>query len=76
MEARDVDIAGLNLNDKVEEAIVEEPPKVTIAREKVLEEAKKELEAKEKQGKKAVSLVVIGKHFKVMLIFTTYNTMY
>ena len=50
----------MNLNAVDEPGpVVEEPlPKITIAREKVLEEAKSALEAKGQ--KKGVSLVVIG----------------
>lgn len=43
-----------------EENAYEEPPKMTLAREKVVEEAKKALDARG-DGKKGVSLVVIGK---------------
>ncbi|TFK56181.1 EF Tu GTP binding domain-containing protein [Heliocybe sulcata] len=54
-------MAGLNLNDDETEGPVvdEEPPKVTMAREKLLEEARKAIEASEK-GKRGVSLIVIG----------------
>jgi elongation factor 1 alpha-like protein len=38
--------------------VVEEPPKVSMAREKVLEEARRALEAEE--GRKGISIVVIG----------------
>lgn len=61
MEQRDLDMQGLNLGEKDEEGAVDEPPpKMSIAREKVIEEAKKALEEEEKSGKKGVSLVVIG----------------
>jgi len=54
-----MDIAGLNLNDKTtDREVVEELPKISLAREKVLEQAKLALEA---QGeKKGISIVVIG----------------
>lgn len=53
---------GLNLGEKDEEGVVDEPPpKMSIAREKIIEEAKKALEEEQKGGKKGVSLVVIGK---------------
>jgi hypothetical protein len=55
-----LDLEGLNLGERGEAVRDEPPPKMTIAREKVLEEAKLALEADEK-GKKALSLVVIGK---------------
>lgn len=59
-DQRDLDMSGLNLKDEDEGPVVdEEPPKITIAREKLLEEARKALEASE-NGKRAVSLVVIG----------------
>lgn len=61
MEQRDLDMQGLNLGEKDEEGVVDEPPpKMSIAREKVIEEAKKALEEEEQSGKKGVSLVVIG----------------
>lgn len=40
---------------------MEEPPKMALAREKVIEEAKKKLEARGDTDKRGVSLVVIGK---------------
>lgn len=51
---------GLNLNGTLA-GTTEEPPKVSMAREKVLEEAKRVLEAEE--GKKGISIVVIGDFF-------------
>lgn len=55
-----LDMAGLNLQTKDEPPVVDEPPpKLSMAREKVLEEARKAMEAA-KSGKKAVSIVVIG----------------
>lgn len=56
-----LDLAALNLTAKEEVVVEEPPPKITIAREKVLEEARKALENKD--DKKAVSLVVIGMTF-------------
>ena len=60
MDQQQLDIIGLNLNDilVVKKQVVEEPPKVNMAREKALEEAKRALEAEE--GKKGISIVVIG----------------
>lgn len=54
------DISALNLGEKDEDSVFEEPPKTSIAKEKVLEEAKKSLDAEVKGGRKGVSLVVIG----------------
>ncbi len=57
-DARALDLSGLNIGAQEEAPVVDEPPpKMTIAREKVLEEATKALE---KDQKKNVSLVVIG----------------
>lgn len=58
-DQQQMDIAGLNLNDKTtDREVVEELPKISLAREKVLEQAKLALEA---QGeKKGISIVVIG----------------
>ena len=54
-----VDISSLNLDtEDVAEVVSETPPKLSLARERVIEEARKALE---EQGKNAVSLVVIGK---------------
>lgn len=53
-----LDLAGLNLGDEeVPTPIDEPPPKMSLAREKVLEEARISLAT---EGKKGVSLVVIG----------------
>ncbi|THH08132.1 hypothetical protein EW145_g2914 [Phellinidium pouzarii] len=53
-----LDISGLNLdNNNAEESIYEAPPEMSLAREKVLEEARKTLD---NGNKKAFSLVVIG----------------
>lgn len=42
MEQKDLDMQGLNLGEKDEEGVVDEPPpKMSIAREKIIEEAKK-----------------------------------
>lgn len=48
----------MNLAEKEPEVVYEEPPKITLAREKVMEEAQKAIDS---SAKKAVSLVVIGK---------------
>ena len=56
-DPRQLDLSGLNLNPE-NEVIQEPPPKMTMAREKVLEEAKQALQGKDK--KRGVNLVVIG----------------
>lgn len=56
-----LDIAGLNLNNVKPAEPEEEPPKMTIAREKVLEEAKRALDVDSQTGKKGINLVVVGK---------------
>lgn len=54
-------MSGLNLNDKAAEAeIIEEPLKTSVSREKILEEAKHVLDAENQNGKKGISIVVIG----------------
>ena len=52
-----LDMSSLNLGPKVEEVVYEEPPKIALAREKVMEEAQKAIES---SARKAVSIVVIG----------------
>jgi hypothetical protein len=56
---KDLDMAGMNLNEKEDEQSVEPPPKVAMAREKLLEEVATTIAA-QKQDKPAISLVVIG----------------
>lgn len=62
-----LDLAALNLTAREEVVVEEPPPKITIAREKVLEEARKALEGKD--DKKAISLVVIGTDFSHTVAF-------
>lgn len=57
MDQQAFDISSMNLADKEPETVYEEPPKITLAREKVMEEAQKAIDS---SAKKAVSLVVIG----------------
>ena len=59
-DQQQVDISGLNLNGQNSHGIgyVEEPPKMSMVREKLLEEARRALNAE--SGKKGVSIVVIG----------------
>lgn len=52
-----LDMSSLNLGPKEEEPVYEEPPKIALAREKVIEEAQKAIDL---STRKAVSLVVIG----------------
>ncbi|KAL4241371.1 hypothetical protein ABKN59_000306 [Abortiporus biennis] len=56
-DAQQLDLAGLNLTDERSSNVDEPPPKITIAREKVLEEAKALLQG---DDGKMISLVVIG----------------
>jgi len=65
VDQRQLDISGLNLNEQNSDVTecVEEPPKISMAREKLLEEAKQSLDAEGEHGKKGVSMVVIGTHF-------------
>jgi hypothetical protein len=57
---RELDMAGLNLGDETPPRSAEEPPpKLAMAREKLLEEVKASLEAQSKD-KLPLSLVVIG----------------
>ena len=59
LDQQQLDISSLNLESKEEVAFEDEPlPKASIAREKLLEEARRSFE--DPSRKKAVSLVVIG----------------
>ncbi|KAK0490672.1 EF Tu GTP binding domain-containing protein [Armillaria novae-zelandiae] len=55
-----MDLSALNLTPKIESVPVEDAPKITLARERVLEEANRTLEAQQTGDLKLVSLVVIG----------------
>ena len=55
-----LDISGLNLGQKDEPVVEEEPPKAAIALDKLLEQVKAELRAQEHAEKRGLSLVVIG----------------
>lgn len=58
-EQQTIDISSLNLDvGDIEQTVDEPPPKMTLARERVLEEALKAIEDTTK--KKEISLVVIG----------------
>ncbi|KLO07491.1 hypothetical protein SCHPADRAFT_795262, partial [Schizopora paradoxa] len=52
------DVSALNLEDREDPVIYEPPPKVSLAHEKVIEEARKAIQ---ENTKKSVSLVVVGK---------------
>ena len=59
MDQRNFDLSALNLTeDGGGSSMPEEPPKLTFAREKLLEEAKRSLEMEGKR--QTLSLVVIG----------------
>ncbi|KAH8830632.1 EF Tu GTP binding domain-containing protein [Flagelloscypha sp. PMI_526] len=59
-DPRMLDLAAMNLTSLDDPAVPDEPlPKITIAREKVLEEAKMSIQAEE-SGFKPLNLVVIG----------------
>jgi elongation factor 1 alpha-like protein len=61
-DQRHFDLSGLNLTAEDNTlSLTEEPPKVAIARDKLLEEVKRTLESQGVDDKKGVSLVVIGK---------------
>ena len=51
------DVSALNLDDREDPVVDEPPPKISLAHEKVLEEARKAIR---ENTKKAVSLVVVG----------------
>ncbi|KAL4075711.1 EF Tu GTP binding domain-containing protein [Scleroderma citrinum] len=60
-DQRLLDIAALNLTSKEEPARIDEPPpRMTLEREKLLEEARRFIESSGQKDKKSVSLVVIG----------------
>lgn len=61
VDQQQLDISALNLNNEKPAEPEEEPPKMTIAREKVLEEAKRALDVDSQTGKKGINLVVVGK---------------
>ena len=75
LDQQQFDISGLNLNEQNSDATecVEEPPKISMAREYLLEEAKRALRAEGDNGKKGVSIVVIGTHFRPDLNLAAYT---
>ncbi|KAG6831884.1 hypothetical protein H0H92_007001 [Tricholoma furcatifolium] len=66
MDARQLDLSALNLSKDEDEVGPEETPVMSYAKEKLLEEAKRAIEADSQNGKKGVSLVVIGR-FQLIL---------
>ncbi|PCH41328.1 hypothetical protein WOLCODRAFT_137327 [Wolfiporia cocos MD-104 SS10] len=60
VDQRQLDISALNLTAKEDAPVEEEPPKPTIALEKLLEEVRKEMDTQERSEKRSLSLVVIG----------------
>jgi elongation factor 1 alpha-like protein len=50
MDQRQIDMSALNISTVGDEEKVEEPPKMALAREKVIEEAKKLLDARGETG--------------------------
>jgi elongation factor 1 alpha-like protein len=71
LDQRHIDIIGLNLYSN-NENVVEEAPKMNFAKEKLLEEARRMLEAQGENDKRGVSLVVIGE-FSVLVFFRAPN---
>jgi hypothetical protein len=65
LEQRNIDVSALGLGVEEKSPVQEEPPRMAIAREKILEEAAKALEA-ESRGQAGVSLVVIGERVRFM----------
>ena len=59
LEQRNIDLTALGFGADDKALIYEEPPKIALAHEKVLEEAAKALEA-ESKNQAGISLVVIG----------------
>lgn len=61
-DPRHLDLSALNIapRDETGDDFSEEPPKMSFAREKLMEEAKRVIEADNENTKKGVSLVVIG----------------
>ncbi|KAG5644568.1 hypothetical protein DXG03_008142 [Asterophora parasitica] len=61
LDARQLDLSALNLTrDDGPDTSQEPPPKITFARDKLLEEAKRVIDAEGENKKKGVSLVVVG----------------
>jgi elongation factor 1 alpha-like protein len=67
LEQRYIDVSALGLGVEERSPVQEEPPRMALARDKVLEEAAKALEA-ERKGQAGISLVVIGKPRTVSIL--------
>ena len=70
VDPRHLDLSALNLTprDEESEVIEEEPPKMSFAKEKLIEEARRVTETDNENHKKGVSLVVIGMCTRVAII--------
>lgn len=55
-----LDLAGLNLRVEDQQVVEEEIPRVSLVREKLLEEVVKALQTAMESGEKSLNLVVIG----------------
>ena len=70
VDQRVLDLSALNLTSRDDEYVRdEEPPKMIVAREKVIEEARQALEKQRQSDLKQVSLVVIGVLFYILDFF-------
>jgi elongation factor 1 alpha-like protein len=70
MSQLDVDMIALNLQENPIPAIetsVEEPPKMTLSREKVIEEAKKTVSG-DGSVRPTISILIIGKATAIVLL--------
>jgi elongation factor 1 alpha-like protein len=70
VDPRHLDLSALNLTPQDEngDVVAEEPPKMSFAKEKLIEEARRVIEADGQ--KKAVSLVVIGMYIKAAVVLS------
>ena len=71
IDQQQLDLASLNLQDDLLDFEGEEPPKLKLTQEKVLEQARAALDG-DSQGKKDVSLVVIGTRVHVNMVIYSY----
>lgn len=63
MDQQEIDMAGLNLKDEDSVKVTEVTPKMNFARENLLEEAKRAIDAEGENNKKVISIVVIGAYW-------------
>ncbi len=75
LEQRNIDVSALGLGVEEKSPVQDEPPRMALAREKVLEEAVKALEA-ERKGQAGVSLVVIGEPESMTSFFFYHSHLY